>query len=46
MITMLGVQFPVTNKTLVAPKSEVVVSYLKAAKEGKGLAKEYFKNLK
>lgn len=44
--TILGVKFPLTGKVLVAPKSEIVLSYLKAAKDGEGLAKKYFKNLK
>lgn len=44
--TVLGVQFPVTNKILIAPKSELVLNYLKAAKEGQGLAKEHFKSLR
>lgn len=44
IITIQGVQFQTTGKTLVAPKNKAVLAYLEAAKKGKGLAEKYFKN--
>lgn len=44
IITISGVKFQTTGKTLVAPKNKVVLSYLEAAKKGKGLAKKLLQN--
>lgn len=46
MITILGVDIPVYEKVLTAPKSEIVLDYIRAAKEGKGLAKKTLRYLK
>lgn len=43
MITILGIQFPVSKKTLYPKNSEVIQSYIDAIKKGKGTAE---KNLK
>lgn len=43
MVTVSGVKFR-TGKTLIAPESKVVLAYLKAAKEGKGLAEKALKS--
>ena len=40
MITILGVQFPVTNTVLTPARSEVVLDYVKAMNAGKGQAKK------
>ncbi len=40
MVTIFGQKLK-TGKTLTAPKNEVVLSYLKAAKQGQGKAKKY-----
>ena len=45
MITILGVQFPVSKKTLYPKKSEIVISYIKAMKDGKGEAKKVLKKI-
>ena len=43
MITILGVQFTVSKKTLYPKKSEIVTSYINAMKEGKSEAKKVLK---
>lgn len=43
MVTILGVQFPTSGVILQAPKTEIVLAYTRAMREGKGEAK---KNLK
>ncbi len=46
MITILGVQFPVSKKTLYPKKSEIVTSYISAMKEGAGEAQKILKKVK
>jgi hypothetical protein len=46
MITILGIDIQVYEKVLTAPKSEIVLDYIKAAKEGRGLAKKTLRFLK
>lgn len=43
MINILGVQFPTGGAILRAPKTEIVLSYTKAMREGKGEAKKVLK---
>lgn len=43
MITILGVQFPVSKKTLYPKRSEIVASYINAMKEGKDEVKKVLK---
>lgn len=43
MITILGVQFPVSEKVFYPKKTKVVLSYIKAMKEGKEEAKKILK---
>ena len=43
MITILGVQIPTSKKVLYPKKTEVVMSYIKAIKEGRGEAKKVLK---
>jgi hypothetical protein len=43
-ITVQGIQFQTTGKTLIVPKNEAVLAYLEAAKNGKGLVEKYLKN--
>lgn len=43
-VTISGVKFQTTGKTLVAPKNKAVLAYLEAARKGKGLAEKYLKN--
>lgn len=43
MITILGVQFPVSEKILYSKKTEVVMSYINAIKEGKSEARKVLK---
>ena len=45
MITILGIQFPVSDKVLYSKKTEVVMSYINAIKEGKGEAKKFLKKI-
>lgn len=45
MITILGVQLPVSEKILYPKKTEVIMSYINAMKEGKGEAKKILKNI-
>jgi hypothetical protein len=45
MITILGIQFPVSDKILYSKKTEVVMSYINAIKEGKGEAKKILKKI-
>lgn len=40
MITILGVQFPISDKILYPKKTEVIMSYLNAIKNGKSEAKK------
>lgn len=40
MITILGIQFPVTNTVLTPKSSQVVLDYVKAVNAGKGKAKK------
>ena len=40
MITILGVQLPISEKVLYPKKTEVIMSYINAIKEGKGEAKK------
>lgn len=40
MVTILGVQFPTSGEVLRAPKTEIVLAYTKAMREGKGEAKK------
>jgi len=40
MITILGVQFPISDKILYPKKTEVIISYLNAVKVGKNKAKK------
>lgn len=40
MVTILGVQFPTSGAVLIAPKTEIVLAYTKAMREGKGEAKK------
>ncbi len=44
MIKIQGIKFKTTGKVLVAPNNKAVSEYLKAAKNGKGLAKKILKN--
>lgn len=46
MITILGIQLPVSEKIFYPKKSEVVLSYIEAMKTGKGEAKKVLKSLK
>ena len=46
MVTILGVQFQTTGKTLHAPKSKVVSDYLKAVRDGRKEAEKVLKNFK
>ena len=46
MITILGVQIPTSKKVLYPKKTEVVMSYINAIKEGKGEAKKVLKKLR
>ncbi|MEK7538975.1 MAG: hypothetical protein AAB552_03995 [Patescibacteria group bacterium] len=43
MVTVLGVQFPTSGAVLRAPKTEIVLAYTKAMREGKGEAKKFLK---
>lgn len=45
MITILGVQLPISEKVLYPKKSEIVMSYINAMKEGKGEAKKVLKKI-
>ena len=45
MVTIQGIQFQTTGKILTAPRNKAVLAYLEAAKKGKGLAKNTFKNI-
>lgn len=45
MITILGIQFPVSKKVLYPKKTEVIKSYIKAIKEGKIEASKVLKNV-
>lgn len=40
MISIQGIKFKTSGKTLIAPNNKAVSEYLKAAKKGKGLAKK------
>ena len=44
-VTIGRTQFKI-SETLIAPNTPTVLAYLKAAKEGKGLAEKVLKNLK
>ena len=43
MVTILGVQFHTSGIVLQAPKTEIVLAYTKAMREGKGEAKKVLK---
>lgn len=43
MVTILGVQFPTSGVILRAPKTEIVLAYTKAMREGRGEAKRVLK---
>ncbi len=43
MITILGVKFPVSKKTLYPKETEVIRSYIDAIKKGKGSAERNLK---
>ena len=43
MVTILGVQFPTSGAILQAPKTEIVLAYTRAMREGKGEAKKVLK---
>lgn len=43
MVTILGVQFPTSGQIMQAPRTEVVLAYTKAMREGKGEAKKFLK---
>lgn len=45
MITILGVQIPISERVLYPKKTEVVMSYINAMKEGKGEAKKILKKI-
>ena len=45
MITILGVQLPISEKVLYPKKTEAVMSYIKAIKEGRGEAKKVLKKI-
>lgn len=46
MVTISGVQFQTDGKRLTAPRSTVVLSYLKAVKDGKSLAQKILNSKK
>ena len=43
MVTILGVQFPTSGEVLRAPKTEIVLAYTRAMREGRGEAKRILK---
>lgn len=45
-LTISGIQFHIKGKPLQAPKSSVVLSYIKAVKEGKQSAQKFLKTSK
>ena len=45
MITILGIQLPISEKVLYPKKTEVVMSYINAIKEGKGEARKVLKKI-
>lgn len=45
MIEILGVKFPVSKKILTTNKSEIVLAYTKAMRDGRGQAKKVLKFL-
>jgi hypothetical protein len=45
MITILGVQLPVSEKVFYPKKTEVVLSYINAMKAGKEEVKKVLKNI-
>lgn len=45
MITILGVQIPVSDKVLYPKKSKIVLAYTKAMRDGRGQAKKVLKYL-
>jgi hypothetical protein len=45
MVEIQGFKLKTTGKILIAPNNQAVSDYLAAAKKGKGLAKNLFKNL-
>lgn len=45
MVTILGVQFPTSGTVLTAPKTEIVLAYTKAMREGRGEAKKVLKTI-
>ena len=44
-ITIFGVQVPVSEKILYPKKTEVIISYINAMKEGKGEARKVLKKI-
>jgi hypothetical protein len=43
MISILGIQIPISKKILYPEKTEVVLAYTKAMRDGKGEAKKILK---
>lgn len=46
MVTISGIKFKTTGKRLTPPRSEVVLNYLKAVKQGKSLVEKINKDHK
>ena len=45
MVTILGIQLALSGKSRYAPQTDVVLAYLKAAKEGKAQAKKILNSM-
>lgn len=46
MVNILGVKFPTSGQVLRAPKTDVVLAYTKAMREGRGEAKKVLRTIR
>ncbi len=46
MVTISGIKFPTTGKVLRAPKTQAVLAYTRAMREGKGQAGKVLKTIR